>query len=202
MNFRFWNSLLDSDVISLTLLIGCKCVVDVCVDVTLLYSEYSRSPVPDNVFHVFGRTEYHHEQGAGSGLLLCDRWIWHLVLSMYTFSSCLSLSHPHQPCPNCTLCYLSVHNINNPWLCRRISWLSLCMLFEKLCFTGSILKIAETYLISFSNQFYLKEDQSAIDILWNVQLSPKFHCSSSILCCNLDSCGQDGVFQLDLSGWS
>lgn len=142
LNFRFWNSLLDSVVISLTLLIGCKCVVDVC----LLMLHSCIQNIPEALFPIMFFTSLDGQNVSMTKVLALA--CFHATDGSATlFSPCirslpvslsLSLSHPHQPCPNCTLCCLSVHNINNPCICRRISWLSLCMLFEKSWFTGSI----------------------------------------------------------------
>lgn len=121
----FIPSNLDSDFIDLHrchLITGCKCVMSVYISGTLLYSSYFQDTPPPShpcFSHVCAYIYIAMTTGAGSGSLLCDRWISHLVLSMYMFSSWLALflSNPCRLYPNCSSCYFSVHNLNNSCIC-------------------------------------------------------------------------------------
>lgn len=94
--------------------------MNVYISGTLLYSSYFQDTPPfSSMFFTRLYIYIAMTTGAGSGSLRCDRWISHLVLSMYMFSSCLTLflSNLCQLCPNCTSCYFSVHNLNNSCIC-------------------------------------------------------------------------------------
>lgn len=80
---------------------------------------------------------------------------WLSPSSFLSPSLSLSLSNLCQLCPNCTLSYLSVHNINNSCICRIISY---AYFYKSAC-----KNVPEIYLISFSNQFYLKEGNPVLD---------------------------------------